>query len=73
MSTAFDTVNINKLTNKLLNTNIPLNFIKLIVNYLKGRKAYTLYNNATSKQQILKTGVPQGGVSHPMRHPKSSS
>jgi len=65
MSKAFDTVNIHKLTNKILKTNIPPNFIKLIINYLKGRKAYTLYNNATSKQQILKTGVPQGGVLSP--------
>src|SRR5579872_7127682 len=36
--------------------------IKFIANYIKGRKAYTLYNNNASKQQSLRTGVPQGGV-----------
>src|SRR5579872_1151287 len=39
--------------------------IKFIANYIKGRKAYTLYNNSASKQQTLRTGVPQGGVLSP--------
>jgi hypothetical protein len=65
MSKAFDTVNTHKLINKILHTNIPANFIKIIANYLKGRKAYTLFNGKTSIKQALKMGVPQGGVLSP--------
>src|SRR5678815_4310479 len=66
MSKAFDTVNIHKLINKIHNINIPQNIQKFIANYLKGRKAYTLYNNSKSRQRQLKTGVPQGGVLSPV-------
>ena len=62
MSKAFDTINISKLINKIHTTTIPPNIIKLIANYLRGRKAYTQFQNTTSKKQTLKTGVPQGGV-----------
>ena len=65
MSKAFDSVNIHKLTDKILQTNIPTNIIKFTANYIKGRKAYTQYNNTSSKQKLLKTGVPQGGVLSP--------
>jgi hypothetical protein len=65
MSKAFDTVNIQKLTVKLLNTDLPPKIIKFIANYLKGRKAYTTLNTAKSKQQLSKAGVPQGGVLSP--------
>ena len=36
--------------------------MKLIANYIKGRKAYTTYRNNTSIQHQFKTCVPQGGV-----------
>ena len=65
MSKAFDTININTLIRKLLQTNIPGTIIKFIANYIKGRKAYTTYRNHTSKQRQFKTGVPQGGVLSP--------
>ena len=65
MSKAFDTVHLHKLTNKLLNTNIPNTIIKFISNYIKGRKQYTLYNNTKSTSRNTKTGVPQGGVLSP--------
>ena len=65
MSKAFDTINIHTLIRKLLQTNIPGTIIKLIANYIKGRKAYTTYRNHTSKQRQFKTGVPQGGVLSP--------
>jgi hypothetical protein len=58
MSKAFDTVNTYKLTRKLLNTNIPHTILKFTANYLKGRKAYTTYNNTKSIQQQFKAGVP---------------
>ena len=65
MSKAFDTVNIHTLTKKLLDTQIPPMIIKFIANYIKGRKAFTTYNNKTSTQRQFKTGVPQGGVLSP--------
>ena len=65
MSKAFDTINIHTLIRKLLQTNIPGTIIKLIANYIKGRKSYTTYRNHTSKQRQFKTGVPQGGVLSP--------
>ena len=65
MSKAFDTVHIHNLISKLTNTNIPPTIIKYIANYIKGRKAYTTYNNTKSPQKQIKTGVPQGGVLSP--------
>ena len=53
MSKAFDTVNILTLINKLQQTTTPPILIKYIANYIKGRKAYTIYNNINSKQQTL--------------------
>ena len=61
MSKAFDTINIHTIIRKLLQTNIPGTIIKLIANYINGRKAYTTYRNHTSRQHQLKNGVPQGG------------
>src|SRR5579872_2389254 len=60
MSKAFDTVNIHTPISKLQYTSTPSMPIKFIANYIKGRKACTLYNNNASKQQTLRTGVPQG-------------
>jgi hypothetical protein len=65
MSKAFDTVNIHTLTSKLQHTNTPPTIVKYVSNYIKGRKAYTTYNNTTSSQKIFHTGVPQGGVLSP--------
>jgi len=65
MSKAFDTVDIHKLIHKIHKTDIPNTIIKYLANYIKDRKAYTIYHNTTSKQLLLKTGVPQGGVLSP--------
>ena len=51
MNKAFDTMNIHTLIRKLQQTNIPGTIIKLIANYIKGRKAYTTYINHTSSQR----------------------
>ena len=51
MSKAFDTTNLHTQIRKLLQTNIPGTIIKLIANYIKGRKAYTTYKNHTSSFQ----------------------
>ena len=45
---------------------MPPTIKKFIANYIKGRKAYTLFNNEKSKPSHLKTGVPQGGVLSPV-------
>ena len=55
MSKAFETVNIHALIRKLLQTKIPGTIIKLIVNHIKGRKAYTTYINHTSSQRHTKS------------------
>ena len=65
MSKAFNTISIHTLIRKLIQTNIPGTIIKLIANYIRGRKAYTTYINHTSKQRQFKTGVPQCGVLSP--------
>ena len=58
MSKAFDTINIDPLISKLLQTTIPGTIIEFIANYIKGPKAYTTYI-------FNKTGIPQGGVLSP--------
>jgi retron-type reverse transcriptase len=65
LSKAFDTVNIHSLINKLHHTAVPTTIIKFIASYIKGRKGFTQYQNAKSKLQQFKTGVPQGGVLSP--------
>ena len=66
MSRAFDVVNHNKLIERMINsTTIPPIFIKYLSNYIQGRRAYTVYNSAQSKQRSFHAGVPQGGVLSP--------
>ena len=65
MSMVMSMENIHTLTKKLLDTQIPPILIKFIANYIKGRKAFTTYNNKTSTQRQFKTGVPQGGILSP--------
>ena len=60
MSKAFDTINIHTVIRKLLQIKIPGKIIKLIANYIKGRKAYR-----TSSPRQFKTSVSQGGVLSP--------
>jgi len=55
LSKAFDTVNIHSLIKKIHQTSIPNTIKKFIANYIKGRKEYTLYQNAKSKSQQFKT------------------
>ena len=62
MGKAFDTINIHVVIRKLLQTKISGTIIKFIANYIKGRKAYTIYGNYTSLQRQFKNGVPQGSV-----------
>ena len=43
----------------------PGTILKFVVNYIKGRKAYTSFRNHKSIQRQTKTGVPQGGILSP--------
>ena len=61
ISKAFGTINIHTLIRKLLQTNIPGTIIKLIANYIKGRKSYATYRIHTSIRQC-KTGVPHNNL-----------
>ena len=66
MSRAFDVVNHTRLIEKIANnTEIPNIYVKFLANYVQGRKAYTVFNSATSKQRSFHAGVPQGGVLSP--------
>ena len=65
MSKAFDTINIHTLIRKLLQTNIPGTIIKIIANYIKGRKAYTTYRKHTSRQRQLKLAFHKVASFHP--------
>ena len=65
MSKGFDTKNLHTLIIKLRQTKIPGTIIKLIVNYIKGRKPYTTYKNHTSSQRQFKNCLQQGGVLSP--------
>ena len=65
MSQAFDTVNHYTLIEKLINTNTPNLITRFIVNYIRGRKAFTQYKNKNSFKKQFKAGVPQGGVLSP--------
>jgi hypothetical protein len=56
MSRAFDTVNHEILIEKLMNnTQIPI-YIKYIANYMRGRKGYTDYHGARSKERVYSCG-----------------
>ena len=52
MSKAFDTINIHPLIRKLLQTNILGTIIKLIVNNIKGRKAYIITHPHNVKSKL---------------------
>ena len=65
MSKYFDTLNINKLIIKLLQTSISGTIMSFVANYTKGRKAYTPSRYLTPIKRLFNTSVPQCGVSNP--------
>ena len=65
-SKAFDTVNHIFLLKQILNTTLDNNSIRWLSTYLRGRTAAVTYLNTTSKQRIIRTGVPQGSVLSPL-------
>ena len=66
MSKAFDTLNHELLICKLKYCGIDGSAIKLIDSYLSNRKQYVQFNNTSSTQTGVSTGVPQGSILGPL-------
>ena len=62
---AFDTVNINKLIERIENLNLHVNIKRWLKNYLHGRRVKVEFRNSVSKGRTISSGVPQGGVLSP--------
>ena len=65
LSKAFDTVDHHLLLKKILLTQTNHSIIKLIANYLRGRKATTSFQSHQSKHLTINAGAPQGSVLSP--------
>ena len=66
LSKAFDTLNHEILISKLKYYGINGSAIKLIDSYLANRKQYVQFNNTSSTQTGVSTGVPQGSILGPL-------
>ena len=66
LSKAFDTLNHEILISKLKYYGINGSAIKLIDSYLSNRKQYVQFNNTSSTQTGVSTGVPQGSILGPL-------
>ena len=66
LSKAFDTIDHEKLLNKLHNYGIRGNAHKLITSYLTNRSQYTSVLGENSDKLLIKFGVPQGSVLGPL-------
>ena len=65
ISKAFNVVDINKLLDKIVSSNLHPNYIRWLGSYLKGRKAATLFRGKISCQCTVHLGVPQGSCLSP--------
>lgn len=63
---AFDTVWIDGIIYKLIKYKFPHSLVKLLQNYLVGRKFTIKVNNSYSETRYPKAGVPQGSVLGPV-------
>ena len=66
MAKVFNTVNNEILCNKLSKLGISLNILKWVINYLCGRKQYTMANGVTSPYVNITCGVPQESILGPL-------
>ena len=61
-SKAFNRIDHNVIVTILASLNIPTCALRLIISYLSGRKMCVRYNGATSSDQHIPGGGPQGGL-----------
>ena len=61
-SKAFNRIDHNVIVTILGNPNIPTCALRLTISYLSGRKMCVRYNGATSADQAIPGGGPQGGL-----------
>ena len=66
LSKAFDTVSHTILFQDILQSSMPNNLKRWIVNYLSGRESFVEFRDKRSKPRRVKQGVPQGGVLSPL-------
>lgn len=66
LSKAFDSINHEGLTKKLQAANVPNNIIKLVENYLSGRKIYGRFRTTNGDEKLVPHGVPQGSILGPV-------
>jgi len=66
LSKAFDTLDHNILLNKLEYYGVKGNALELFISYLDNRKQVVQYDETTSEQLLIKTGVPQGSILGPL-------
>ena len=66
LSKAFDTLNREILISKLKHYGINGSAIKLVDSYLSNRKQYVQFNNTSSTQTGVSTGVPRGSILGPL-------
>ncbi|XP_037811763.1 uncharacterized protein LOC119603706 [Lucilia sericata] len=66
LSKAFDTVSHATLFEDILQSTMPNNTKRWIVNYLSGRQSFVEFRDRRSKPRRVKQGVPQGGVLSPL-------
>ena len=66
LSKAFDSIHHGLLLKKLKNLNLDENSIRYIQSYLSNRKQVTKFSNFISKEEEVKSGVPQGSILGPL-------
>ena len=66
LSKAFDTLDHDILLFKLKHYGVKGTSLKLMETYLTGRKQVVQFNDKTSDELIIKTGVPQGSILGPL-------
>lgn len=66
LSKAFDSINHEGLTKKLQTADVPNNVIKVIENYLSGRKTYGRFRTTNGEVKPVPHGVPQGSILGPV-------